>query len=597
MNNTRLSGEQSIIALIMVGFIVLALGFSLGPIFEAPDEIEHYRYVRQVQRVTPLPNPAGQPFGQYHQAPLYYWLLQPLALLVPDDPDFEQIDGRTNPNHGYRETLAGNDNKNVYLHTRAEGFPYTDSPTARAVHVMRLLSVVFGALTVWVCYRIVMLLWPHHPHRRVLAVALVAFFPQFIYMSAVINNDGLSFLIATLTLYLLLYQHQHEGSWRVAVALGMVLGAGILTKSSLLVLALPVGIATLLDRRLWPYATLTLILTLLIGGWWYARNQLLYQDWAGTASMFAMWEGQAVRGGQFAFDVGLRSAPYAYGKLWARFGYGAVSVAPWLYRLFDGMVLIASVGLLGRMIALVRQRRLNRVLIEQIVIVTVFALTWVLWLIVSASAATAGNQGRYLLGGIATIGIFLALGISFWIALLPQRARNVLFPALNFALFLLAGYILLGHFFPAYRTVPMPDQIDRPINLRYDNHALLLGTAPAEWQARPGEAITIELYWQALQPASSTLQMYLHAIDGEQLLWRDSVPGNGHRPADDWQAGERWVERFVITIPPDAVPDTRYVVVAGFYDPVTGQSPEAFDGLGNNLSNTPMIAYLTVMGE
>ncbi|MCC7449037.1 MAG: hypothetical protein IT324_16585, partial [Anaerolineae bacterium] len=116
--------ERLIVALTLVGYMLLALAFSLGPIFEGPDEVEHYRFIRAFIHTWSLPDPYTQVRAQYHQAPLYYWLTVPLALLT-NDADFPQIDGRHNPYYPFEIGIPGNDNKNLFLHTRAEAFPYT----------------------------------------------------------------------------------------------------------------------------------------------------------------------------------------------------------------------------------------------------------------------------------------------------------------------------------------------------------------------------------------------------------------------------------------------------------------------------------------
>ena len=94
-----------------------------------------------------------------------------------------------------------------------------------------------------------------------------------------------------------------------------------------------------------------------------------------------------------------------------------------------------------------------------------------------------------------------------------------------------------------------------------------------------------------------SIQTYIHAVNGEQVLWRDSVPGNGNRPAHDWQTGETWTERYIVRLPETLAPGTQFILVAGLYDPATGTAYEAFDGAGNGLSNTPGIGTLTIVDK
>lgn len=50
-----------LVAGIVAAHFLLAIGFSFGPIFEGPDEIEHYRVVRYLVEHRELPHPTGQP--------------------------------------------------------------------------------------------------------------------------------------------------------------------------------------------------------------------------------------------------------------------------------------------------------------------------------------------------------------------------------------------------------------------------------------------------------------------------------------------------------------------------------------------------------
>jgi hypothetical protein len=374
-----------------------------------------------------------------------------------------------------------------------------------------------------------------------------------------------------------------------------VLGAALLTKASMGLLAIPIGIATLMEKRLWKYAVLTVILTVAIAGWWYMRNIINYGDLFGFNAMFIAWPGQSVNpDGSLNLGVGLRNAPYAYNNLWARFGQGAVSVSAWIYRVFDLMVILAVAGLCVRLLSWWRKRKLTALAIRQSIFIVAFALIWIGSIISAAGVADAGNQGRYLFPGIAAWALLFALGLDTWLNVIP---RGLGVGGLVVFLAFVSTYTLFGQFYPAYRARPVPnmDIIESRLGIRYEDTAELLGMTPAEPRASPGETITITLYWRALEPASPTLQVYLHAIDSENVLWRDSVPGNGNRPAHDWQPDEMWAEPYVVTIPEAIAVGTRYILVAGLFDPATGTALEAFDGNKNSLSNTPGIGSLSIV--
>jgi 4-amino-4-deoxy-L-arabinose transferase-like glycosyltransferase len=590
MNQRQNQWEKPIIVGLIAGFCLLAISFSLGPIFEGPDEIEHYRFVRYLQNHQTLPDLAGQPYGQFHQAPLYYLLLWPFASLLPDE-DFAEIDGRLNPYHGYQFEQVGNDNKNLYLHYRNEDFPYA-SPIARAVHLLRLVSVILGTSTVWASYRIFCLLWPDNRFRRLLALAILVFWPQFIYISSVLNNDNLAFFLATLSLYLLLRQHQQGTTWRGASLLGLVLGLALLTKASLALLALPVGFATIFDKRKWKTAPLTLAITLIVAGWWYLRSYFAYGDFLGVNAMWQTWPDLALReSGAMDLGLGLQRLPYVYQSLWARFGSGSVAVASWIYTFFDIRLIMAIVGFLGAVYWKQAYWRNHRAKIMPNLIILVFAFTWLASAISSSSVASAGNQGRYLFPGIAAWVSLLAIGLDAWFHRFP-KLQSLFISISIFATITLIS--LFGYFYPAYRALPLPTTIAQPLQIRYEETAELIGIS-LNPTARVGENLSIELYWRALAPASPNLQTYVHTAFAENVLWRDSIPAQGNRPANDWQADETWREIYRFTIPDETVSGTEFLIVAGFYEPETGESLMAYDSEGQEIDRVPVIATLRII--
>ncbi len=584
--------ERCSVALIVAAHILLALTFSAGPIFEGPDEIEHYRYVRYLVSERSLPPPTAQPRGEYHQAPLYYLLAAPLAMLT-DDQDFAQIEGRLNPYYGAHIDATGNDNKNLYLHTRAEAFPYTDSPTARAVHLLRLLSVLLGAGTVVLSHAILRLLWPEQPSRRLLALGLIAFWPQFIYLSSVITNDSLLITLATACLWLIVRAIRTGWNRRIALALGAVLGAMMLTKVSAVFALLPVVLAFAMDRRAWHVAPLTAAAVAIVAGGWYARNALIYGDPTLTQAMLRSWESEVIRPGTLALDVAWERVPFAYETAWARFGQGAVPVGRGIYALFDAMVIASLVGLAMRMACAVwvtRHTWLVMVDTRTTLVITAFAGAWVGSLFYLASVAWSGNQGRYVLPGIAAWTVLIATGLEAWV---PRRVRLPFALGTIAILGSVAAVCAFGYFLPAYRVASVPEPIAHPLAYRYAGVAELIGMAPAAPKAHPGETIRLSLYWRALEPADAHLQTYLHSVESA-VVRRDSLPGTGNLLAADWEPGQTWAEHYVVAIPPDTPPQTVYTLVAGLYDPAVARPLEATNADGQPV--TPVIGRIAIRG-
>ncbi|MCB9007165.1 MAG: hypothetical protein H6656_07350 [Ardenticatenaceae bacterium] len=92
-----------------------------------------------------------------------------------------------NPFWQYRYWEVGDDNKNQYLHTAAEAFPWSGEPLA--AHMVRGLNVLIGAGVVYLTWLLGRVLWPKRPSLALGAAAFVAFNPMFVYMAGPLMTD------------------------------------------------------------------------------------------------------------------------------------------------------------------------------------------------------------------------------------------------------------------------------------------------------------------------------------------------------------------------------------------------------------------------
>jgi hypothetical protein len=581
--------ERILTGVILAGFTLLALGFSSAPIFEGPDEYDHYQFVQFLIEHQRLPNPLEEKGRQYHQAPLYYTLIAPLAALMPDTT-YQQYADRFNPFRGYLFYLPGNDNKNVYLHSQNEQFPYTASATAQAVHILRLISVGLGILTLLITGRIFRRLWPDSPARRILALGVLGFWPQFASMFGVISNDTLLFCLATLALWLILRISESGISLKNSALLGGLLGAALLTKISAVFLVVPVGVLFLLDRRTWKVAPVVLGVMLAVCGWWYVRNWILFGDPTGARALFELTQpGEAIAAGNFAPEVGLARLPFAYQTFWARFGDGRIPVGDGVYWFYSALTLVALIGMVMAGARQLRQIK-DTPEMRRVLLVGVFTLAWIGLLVYYASRAANGHQGRYLLPGAAGWAALISAG---WLAVVPRRFENITALSIPPLLAAVASVCLLGYFLPSYQ-VDAASAAYVPVTYRYGDAADLIGIEPPVTYTRPGEIVTISLIWKALHPSSQAMQMYLHTVEGD-LVRRDSLPGTGNLLASDWQAGQVWSEQYRIQIPEDAEEQKMYTLVAGLYDPEGATSLPALDASGSEIQ--PVVGKIVVAGE
>ena len=132
------------LCVILVLFTGVGLLYVINtPNFEGSDEPDHFEYVRSLASGNGLPlldpTPGAVVNSEAHQPPLYY-AVAAAATFWLDTRDAGAL-GRENPHRTF-DPLALT-NRNLFVHTRAEGLPYQG--TTLAIHVARLVSLLFGA--------------------------------------------------------------------------------------------------------------------------------------------------------------------------------------------------------------------------------------------------------------------------------------------------------------------------------------------------------------------------------------------------------------------------------------------------------------------
>ena len=161
------------------------------PSWEAPDEVDHFKYAQylRTQHALPVQEPRG--VATAHHPPLFY----ALAAIVswPVDTSDGVGEYRSNPRFLFGQN--GGRELNRHLQSTGDTFPYRSM--ALSLHLMRWLSLAFGAGAVWLTYKLVRELMPDREWLACLAAALVAFNPQFLFICAAAMNDGLLVFMVT----------------------------------------------------------------------------------------------------------------------------------------------------------------------------------------------------------------------------------------------------------------------------------------------------------------------------------------------------------------------------------------------------------------
>jgi len=89
---------------------------------------------------------------------------------------------------------------------------------------------------------------------------------------------------------------------------------------------------------------------------------------------------------------------------------------------------------------------------------------------------------------------------------------------------------------------------------------------------RPGERLTLALFWRPLSPLEEDYTVFSHLYDPEGHLrgQKDGQPVGGGYPTSAWRAGETIVDKYEIQLDPEAPPG-QYQLAVGMYDLVTGE--------------------------
>ncbi|MBI1801874.1 MAG: phospholipid carrier-dependent glycosyltransferase, partial [Chloroflexi bacterium] len=587
---------------LLAAFVVLGLAYdSATPIFEASDEQSHYPYVKSITDGDGLPivDPSHiQAWRQEGSQPPLYYLIGALATFWLDTRDFGER-YRVNPHAilGIPE-YASNDNRNMLVHTGAENFPYRGATLA--VHVIRWLSILMGAATVYLTYRLALLITASE-WTALLSALLVAFNPMFGFLSGAVNNDNLVILLATLALVQMTVLWQRELTRRRVALLGVTMGLAVLSKLGALGL---LGVAGLLItvRSFWAVplggkpvghtsgsllsmgavAVRRLVIlyapVLLIAGWWYLRNLWLYGDVTGLNRMLAV---AGTRAGTPPLLPLLQAEAEGFWlSYWGLFGGVNILGAPWVYLLFDTLTLFALAGLLSKFIGQTILRANRSARPSTWVSLARSGYLWLaLWLVVLLAAwarwtwLTPATQGRLIFPGMAVIAMALAAGL---LALIPRRLAGMAVVLIGVVLWGVSLRVALVDIRSAYTPAPLVSEVParaarEPI--RFGEVMELVGAELPKLETSPSDTVDVVLYWKAIAPMSRDYSVFLHLLDAGNVLvsQRDTYPGLGLRPTTQLRPGEIVREVYRVFVDPAVLASNQLQWRAGLYDFTSSQ--------------------------
>jgi 4-amino-4-deoxy-L-arabinose transferase-like glycosyltransferase len=579
------------IATILVIFLLLAVtGSVINPLHEATDELRHYRFVQHINQLQRLPVQGELPCQvQGHHPPLFY-ALGALATFWIDTGRDVCYSPPGNPFWQYRYWEVGRDNKNLYLHGAEEAFPW--SGEALAAHLVRFLNILFGMGTVLLTWWLARLIWPDRPYLALGSVAFVAFNPMFVYLSGAINNDVIAAFMGTAVLLacVLLVKLPAGLSRKWGIVLGGLYALALLSKFNLAVCGVLIGVAVTWvawrkqQWRLWlEVALLAGVVTAVLAGWWFGRNQLLYGEPTGFEKVTEIW---GVRNPAESWGLALHELPYTWTSLWGRFGYGQIPLPEWIYT---GLRWLVGIGLLGLVVPFIRRqwaelRAARMPLFLLILDVVLFFAVLFNYLLLSP----AGAMGRFFFPALPALAVLTFYGWSQWgdwilgywdIGILDNTSisqypniPNSFAWLMNGMMALLTAVSLLFFLRQAYARPPewvAGTAVPNPTNAQFDTLAILRGYELSRDTLRPGDELTVKLYWEVTGKPPGDYLLFTHLIDenGLMVAQRDTHPGLGNFPTGQWQPGVRFVDTIRLHMPETMYAPGQANLSIGLYAP------------------------------
>jgi len=544
------------------------------PLFEASDELWHMGMVNHLadHHALPVqdPNLPTDYEQEGSQPPLYYWLSAQLVRAL-DRSDFHAV---TQPNpHVMAGIPLATHNKNLVLHPER---PPALKGSILAGYILRGVSLLLGLVTLVGTFQSAKLVLQSEKWAAI-ATAWVAFNPMFLFISASVNNDNLVIALNSLVIWLLLRMiergYEPVTFWVLPILVALASLSKLSGNIPVPVIALVALVLSWRTKRWGAFFRLGFTLLgvwLVVSGWWYVRNLALYGELFGTRMM--------------AQVAGERLEPFTLMTLWQEFEgfriaywglFGAVNILTWngFYRLMDGFVLVACVGLV---ITIIRDKTLPLKIMSLMAIFALASASLIGW-----TSITYASQGRLLFPIVAATSPLLVLGLRSWGGKLGR-----IFALSSSAL--LMGTAILSPFMaiiPAYRPSPTITQLPADATPIFADFGFveLVGYTVEARRYFPNDNLDITLYWQITHKTALDYSLFITAVDsnGEAMGKVDTFPSGGLMTTSTWHEATLFMDRYRFQLH-EVSGQFPLSVQVGWWDR-NDQYATAYDGNGRRL--------------
>lgn len=540
---TKVPGRIWIIRFLILYFVIGSAYAWATPLLETPDELRHFGMVEHLrqERTLPIQDPDHSD-TIYHQEgsqpPLYYLAATFIGLPFDfsDAPRLREL----NP-HAKLGLPHVDDNKNIVLR---DGHLPVLTQAAIAAYLLRFVGLTLGAITIVFVY-LTALTISRRGDVALLAAGITAFNPMFIFIMASVTNDTLVTTLISIVIFLNVRMLRDGFDTRRGLLIAITLALATLTKLSGLALV-PVVAASGLwvaYRKhdlggLFRLGVMVAGVWLVLAGWWYARNVILYGELFGTHTMVAI--------------VGARDETFTLGTLllefegfrityWSAFGSVNILTHPIFYLIMDVLMVLAGIGMIW---TLYKQRKNT----EQMILFGMLILTLAIGIIslINWTSQTMASQGRLLFPYIAAISTLIAVGLMQIIRF--RAAAAVLIGTLTVYTLITPFVWIAPRYTPPHPLETLPEHVT-PVFARYGDIDLIGYHAP-DARYSSGDEVEITLYWRPREVSDRDYSLYIHALDIEgQVIGKvDTYPGGGLLRTTTWESDVIYEDSYRIPI-------------------------------------------------
>lgn len=221
---------------------------------------------------------------------------------LPSGMDFEIIDAKLGFSYGFTPYLPS-----ILSAVFMQLVSVVTKKEAALLVAARFVSVLAATGAEWLSFRLGRYLFEKRESRLLFAVC-IGFLPQFVFLAAYLNNDAFTVFVVMLICYAWLYGKEHH--WNNKACLFLAVGIGICALTYYNAYGWILFSVCYYFWTIWKDETITrkwyhaithgcLIagVVLLIAGWFFVRNAILYHgDFLGMNTMYALGEQYAMDG-------------------------------------------------------------------------------------------------------------------------------------------------------------------------------------------------------------------------------------------------------------------------------------------------------------